>query len=301
MKGPLRYKDLPFLLQWRGACLVLMDWAVILGICALASYINLWWVYLMAVPLIGGRMMGLFALLHEGHHGMLAPVRWVNDMITRYFVAWPVFRDDAEYGQQHNAHHRYLGVSGDPNFALLRYPEFTFPMPASKLALIFLLDLLCINFLRYTIIRAVKKIKLIQSSDASDGASISLFKVIFWAVLMSMLLYFGWIKEFVIFWLTPFCGWHQMAIRITLISDHCFVPAKGDLLVRSVEPHLIGDIFIAPHNLGLHAEHHFHGGIPCSDLSSVTVEIENSAKFSGRYARCTSYTAVLRELTAISS
>jgi fatty acid desaturase len=119
----------------------------------------------------------------------------------------------------------------------------------------------------------------------------------FWAVIGSALFYFGMVKEFFFLWLIPFMGWHQMAIRVTLLADHCFANGDSRLLVRSVTPHFLGRIFIAPHNLGLHAEHHFFGDVACSDLPLVTSRLEATQRLADRFARSEDYWTVLRELT----
>lgn len=269
---------------WKGVALLVVDWGVIICAClATSSWIG-YWFYPVAVAIIGARMMGLWALLHDGHHQLVAKPKVVNNFLTEFLIAWPLFVDLDEYARQHSAHHRHLGGHGDPNFALLRYPEFKFPMPKWRLASIFFLDLIGINFLRYRLM------------DVRNGRLPKVGKWIPWAAFAIAMLWFGLLDEFILFWIIPYITYFQFLIRLTLLADHCFVEIKG-LRARSVEGNFLTAALLVPHNLNLHAEHHQYAHVPCYNIS----KLRNLLKEEGRvlpnsgYANC--YTDVIKELT----
>lgn len=58
---------------------------------------------------IGNRMLALGLLSHEGIHGNLHPNLRVNDFISRYFCAFPVFVSFSKYRRLHLLHHGTVG------------------------------------------------------------------------------------------------------------------------------------------------------------------------------------------------
>ncbi len=261
----------------KGLGLLTFDWLVMILAAALCmQYLNPL-MYLLAWMIIGGRMMGLWTLLHDGHHHMLLPDRKLNRWLTQLFIAWPLFYSLKEYDKSHGDHHRFLGTEKDPNVQLLRYDEFRFPMSREKFFRIFLLDLLGVNFIRYFILkRIVWPVRRISRNETDlstelngQFAGMSIPKFAYWLVILVGFYFSGLMMEFFLFWFIPNITWFNTMFRLTTVSDHCFSEEKPANRTRSVLVNWFEKAVIVPHGLNFHLEHHTYGGVPCYNLHKL--------------------------------
>ena len=75
--------------DWRGLALVTHAWGVIALAMALVVYVPHPLSWLIAIPVIGSRQLGLLILMHDGAHGMLAKRGWLNRLLCQLGCAWP--------------------------------------------------------------------------------------------------------------------------------------------------------------------------------------------------------------------
>ncbi len=69
--------------EWRGLQQVIHAWGVIvltLIACVMFNHVLVW---IAAIPIIGGRQLGLAILMHDAAHGLLHPNRKINDFVGR--------------------------------------------------------------------------------------------------------------------------------------------------------------------------------------------------------------------------
>lgn len=269
---------------WKGPALLLADWAAIVGAFWLTKSVFGHGFYPVAIVIIGSRMMGLWALLHDGHHQLIAKPKWINGLLTKYLIAWPLFIKPSTYARQHRAHHINLGGPGDPNFDLLRYPEFKFPMATDHLIVIFIKDLLGLNYITYRI------------KDLLNGRWPNRSDLVLGIIFLSTLAWLRLLDEFVLFWVIPYVTYFQFLLRLTLISDHCFTD-QSNLKVRSVRANALVSTFVVPHNLNLHAEHHYFAKVPCYNLPKLRLLLIKNGIVLPNSVHAPHYFSVLRELT----
>ena len=85
--------------------------------------------YLLAVVVVGTRMVALGGLMHEAAHYRVFRSRLLNDVIGE-LMAFPTTASMAGYRNTHFAHHRELNSEKDPdwtrNFGI---DDYEFPMP----------------------------------------------------------------------------------------------------------------------------------------------------------------------------
>ena len=74
--------------------------------------------FIAAVILIGSRQLGLAILMHDAAHGVLVNSRWLNDPLSQWLCAWPVFTDTIPYRHYHLVHHRTTQQPDDPDLHL---------------------------------------------------------------------------------------------------------------------------------------------------------------------------------------
>ena len=65
-------------------------------------------------------------LVHDGAHNLLFSNPKINDFISQWFCAYPVFQDNRVYRPYHLKHHRFTETELDPDLAL------SAPFPITK-------------------------------------------------------------------------------------------------------------------------------------------------------------------------
>lgn len=278
-----------------GVVLLLSDWLIIGVAIAVFKWLNQWFLYPILVVVVGSRMMGLWALLHDGHHGMLVKPKWLNRKLTEWFIAWPLFKSLEEYDQQHRSHHKFLGATGDPNFNLLRYEEFQFPMKQSKLASILIRDLLGVNFVLYRMKGLLKKPSVLFKKIVMWNLERLVFVVIF---LVGAIYLDVW-QQVLLFWVVPLITYFQFLLRVTLISDHCF-SGSANAKARTVKLNWFERTFMVPHNLNYHYEHHHFGGIPSYNLPKLQQKLSKDSSYASASDLSQGYLEVFRKMTVYS-
>lgn len=236
--------------------------------------------------------MGLWALLHDGHHNMLVKSKPLNKKLTEWLIAWPLFKSLAEYGHQHSSHHKFLGKEGDPNFNLLRYKEFQFPMKKSDLIWILFKDLIGFNFIYYRFLGLMKN----PLVPVDKVRSWNLERILFVITILAATTYLNIWVELLLFWLIPLVTYFQFLIRVTLIADHCFADGQ-DSKVRTVALNWFEQTFMVPHNLNYHYEHHNYGGIPSYNLPRLHEHLSANDQYKEEADFSSGYLEVFRKVT----
>jgi len=75
-------------------------------------------VFVAAAIVLGGRQLALAVLMHEAAHGTLFRSRWLNEQLTDWLCARPVWADTARYRKHHLGHHAHTGTERDPDLGL---------------------------------------------------------------------------------------------------------------------------------------------------------------------------------------
>ena len=280
-------------ISWpKGVSLLLADWLIIGGAIAIFTLLDQWFLYPFLVIVIGSRMMGLWALLHDGHHNMLVSSKPLNKKLTEWFIAWPLFKSLEEYDEQHHSHHKFLGADGDPNFHLLRYQEFQFPMKKSRLTTILLKDLFGLNFLYYRILGLVKNPAILFKKVGGWNVE----RLLFLTAIVAGVFYFNVWLEVLLFWFVPLITYFQFLIRVTLIADHCFSEGT-EAKVRTVKLNWAERTFMVPHYLSYHYEHHHFGGIPSYNLPNLQQKLSKDPLYAEASDFSHGYLEVFRKVT----
>ena len=126
--APKELKRLSQLTPWRTALAIAFDWAVIAASIALIEWTDSWLVWLLALPIIAGRMHAFGALMHDFAHYRFISNKKVSDWIGDIFLAWPIGATVEGYRRNHLAHHNYTNTGRDPDWVVkLGTREYTFP------------------------------------------------------------------------------------------------------------------------------------------------------------------------------
>lgn len=95
--------------NWHGLAGFLGDLITIAAAVAICNYLS-WWLYPVALVLIGSRQRAFSNLLHESAHGILVKSRVLNLVLGTVLSAYPIFQTHYGYKRAHvGTRHPKLG------------------------------------------------------------------------------------------------------------------------------------------------------------------------------------------------
>ncbi len=114
-------------------------------------------VALLAIVIIGACQHQLAGAVHESAHHTLFANRLLNELVSDWFCAFPLFTTTYQYRLNHLAHHQFVNdPSRDPDFPQLRLSghKFEFPMSKAHFLVILLKQLWIPRLVKYAGVRA---------------------------------------------------------------------------------------------------------------------------------------------------
>jgi fatty acid desaturase len=254
---------------YRHALAMLFDWAIIISMIYIWLLFPSWWLYIIAVIVIGARMHGLAVLMHDAaHYRFLKSKKW-NDILTNLLTMYPIFSTIEDYRKNHLAHHNKLNTEEDPDWiAKLGKRSFTFPQSKTQ----FLLMLGSYLILYQGIMDAFWFLKRFGGNKKKiTRPRDKVLRIGFYVILFSLLTYFGIWTEYLILWVVPYFSTFFMFQYIRSVAEHFGGLHYEDLLTstRTVKTSFIEQFFLAPHNVNYHLEHHLYSGIPFYHLPQL--------------------------------
>ena len=260
----------------QGLVLVGHCWLMILGIwtlCVVFPHPLLW---LVAIPLIGARQLGLAILNHDGAHYTLHPNKKLNDWVSEWLLNRPLFGDSViGYRKYHLVHHRFTQQENDPDLHL----SAKFPITRASLRRKIWRDLSGQTGLKQygNLVRsALSKGRIAHSSSGPNDVSTQVTG--FWQrlgpnLVINALFLAGfaaagaWYLYFVL-WVLPAFTWERFITRLRNIGEHAVVPDNDDRLrnTRTVVASWWERACIAPYFVNYHLEHHLLVSCPCYRL-----------------------------------
>jgi fatty acid desaturase len=247
---------------------ILEEWALIF----LAIFLHLKFhnplVYALVAVFIGTRMYALYAILHDGIHFLVMKKRRLNDIFSRLFLAWPLFASLGQIRKKHLAHHRHLCSDADPEYKQRQYAEFQFPQKGLHLSLIFIKDIVGLNFIHYKIKKAIHYFQKSEKEILRNVPQEN-YQLIFYIIFILIFSYLGWWTYFLIYWLFPYMTIYQALNRLRLVTEHTHLNPNSIFQSRTMNISLIERFFLSPHNLGYHTEHHLFPNVPFYRLQSL--------------------------------
>lgn len=226
--------------------------------------------FIVAVILIGSRQLGLAILMHDGAHGVLMRTRTLNDPVSQWLCAFPVFTDTIPYRHYHLGHHRLTQQPDDPDLGL------SAPFPITR------------ESFRRKMIRDItgqtgfkQRRAQLRAALGEPGKPFAERARTFWrklgrplianAVLLAILTALGKPHYYLMFWLLPLVTWQQVITRIRNIAEHAVVPDNDDVLrnARTTYASWWERALIAPYWVNYHVDHHVLMYVPCFNLPKL--------------------------------
>ncbi|HKY93402.1 MAG TPA: fatty acid desaturase family protein [Nevskiaceae bacterium] len=260
----------------RGAWAVAFVWITIaLTFAALAAWPSVL-TFVVAVFVLGSRQLALAILGHEAAHRTLFRTSALNDGLTDWLCARPVWQDIPRYREHHFRHHMHTGTDRDPDTSLVT----PFPTTRRSLAKKVLRDLTGQTGLRRLAAQVLMDIGVFGYTVAAkvdvrprdgrrwlDYAREGIANT--WRVAVANLVLFGvlwacgigWTYvAWVVAWLTTF----SLFIRIRSIAEHACLERVPDMFrnTRTTRAGWLARATVAPFNVNYHLEHHVMASVP---------------------------------------
>jgi fatty acid desaturase len=293
--------------DFAGARAIFTSWAMIIGSFVLVAWKPNVLTFAIAVIIIGGRQLALAVLMHEAAHRTLFHTRILNDVVTDWLCARPVWVDVARYREHHLAHHAHAGSDRDPDRSLVE----PFPTTRASLARKFLRDLLFVSGLKRAlglVLMDAERMTYAVSGDVkwlpkrtftshlgafirNAGPAFLMNCVIFVALYVG---HHPWVyATWVVAWFTTY----GLFIRIRSMAEHACLEGGRDPLrnTRTTRAGLLARLTVAPHEVGFHLEHHLLPTVPYFRLRALHGRLREHLPDD---ALAPSYLAVLRTVSS---
>lgn len=276
---------------WRGLSYLAFDWVVILTSIYSALVWQAWWTYALAIILIASRQHALLVLVHEGAHFRLANNHKLNDSISQYFAAFPIFFCTVGYRQNHLRHHRHLNSMKDPDWERkIHLTEWQFPQNARQLAKTFLKILATSWYKLLVLFYNLSGLKDLNTYRDKKTRSVLLQKLAFYSLLGFVFYSMNSMTILIYFWLVPYLFVFPLIERVRSISEHFALPYADqysqtrDVLCLPLEGFIFG-----PHNIHYHLVHHLYPSIPHYHLAEFRERLLKDPDFSQKASQNDGY------------
>ncbi len=283
--------------DWINVVSISMNWLQILAAMALFFYFPNVLTFLLSVIVIGSRQFALAVLAHDGAHNLLFSNEKINDFVSQWFCAFPLFSDNRPYRPYHLAHHRFTESENDPDLSL----SAPFPITKASFRRKVIRDLTGqTGFKRYSI-----ALKSIFSSEADNFAGrikkisdkISGFFISNLVIFSLIAIFSHWSIYFLLWWIPAFT-YYSLIVRIRNIAEHSVTPGDTNLNnTRTTKASLITRYLLVPHHVNFHLEHHLFTNCPWYNLPKVH-EMLKGEPLRDKMCIEESYFSVLRKATS---
>lgn len=268
---------------WRSAWAVVFDVGVIVATIWLTQAYFHWWLYPLAVVVIGSRQHAMVVLMHEASHEGLFNHKALNDLVGEVVLAWPFLISMRGYRDNHIAHHRHLNSTDDPDWIRYKAPgaaeraDWTYPRPSGSVVKLLAMDLLGLNvaeqFRRGARLAKPRDHRSAEDKQRARDNPVKLPRSWVrarWAIRIGCAIAFtvtGTWLGFLLYWVVPLFTMLKMCVRIRQLAGHFAVYGGEGLRTTLANP--LERFLVSPHHIGFHAEHHLYPFVPWHDLAKL--------------------------------
>lgn len=175
--------------------------------------------------------------------------------------------------------------------------EWEFPKSARGIAFVLIKELLALNTLK-----KLKEIVELSGAKSSNSAPVPsdrfyIFgRIAFYLTAAVAITYFHAWPGFLMFWVVPIFTAAVFVLRIRSIAEHFGLKHENVFSEsRTTYPSLLEKIFIAPHGVNYHLDHHLYPSVPFYRLPELHRALMQAPAYSEQAHITRSYWNVLRE------
>ena len=250
----------------RAACIVLFDWAMVIGLFVLAAAFPNPVTILFTVLLLGGRQMAFGVLVHETGHKSFFTSQSVNDFVATWLSGYWVFSDKDAYMKGHLVHHKDCGTVDDPD--LKNFDAYPVSITSFKRKV--LRDIT--GKIGWRRIVSIGR-SLYRFNELKPGVKKMLAGGIICNLALLLALSVAGFTWLYALWVIAFMTSHMLITRIRQIAEHAAVPDHFDpdirLNTRTIYISWLEALLVAPHGLNFHLEHHLMASVPIYRLREL--------------------------------
>ena len=272
----------------RNAVTVLGAWMQIALVVGGAVWLDRWWVWPIAVLLMGRSFALLLILGHEAAHRLLFRRKPVNDFVGRWVLSYPGFVPFDLYRRSHMAHHRDEMGPEEPDIPLYA----GYPITRASLRRKLTRDALGSS--------GWKNLKpLLRAATKASSRPVAMPIFAAQAVIFAAFLAAGWPQLYLVLWVLPWMTTWRVINRLRAIAEHGGMTRSADRrqTTHHVHQSVLARFWMVPYNTGWHLAHHVDSGIPWRALPALHRELEASGWVTPEL-EWPSYLALWRALSA---
>lgn len=272
--------NLGTLTPWKGYVAILGDWLTIVLAVAVATIVDNLFVTSLSLLVIGSRQHSLLILLHDGAHYRLHPDKPTNDIITNLFIGYPHFVTVASYRKSHMNHHFHVNTNGDPDY-VSKQGQSDWEFPKTRFGVLSILARQLCGAGALRILWLMQRYKMVEKKQKSPNRTTIIGKYVFYSALVALVVWSGYWKEVLLFWMVPLFTFMPLFLRVRSICEHFGLDDKSHDLnhTRNYHPNLFEQILFVPHNVFLHLDHHLFPTIPFYNLPAAHKLLQNLPQY----------------------
>ena len=272
-----------------GAWAIFVAWASTALVFAGMAYASHWpmWAAIPAILVgmisLGGRQLALSIIVHDAAHNTLFKTKWMNDKLTDWLCARPLWNDLVKYRAYHFIHHTKTGTPEDPDLPLRNgYP--TTPVSLIRkfardlcgvIGFKFLVGrlLMDLGILKWAVTGEVVwipqgnkrwfdyPIKFVKESTPMLFTNAILIGVLYWAG-------YTWLYAC---WVLAHMTFFMLFMRVRSMAEHAGTERNLDMFknTRTTRAGYLARMLVAPIGVNYHIEHHILSSCPYFRLSKV--------------------------------
>lgn len=272
----------------RNALTLVLAWLQAAAVIAAAVWLDRWWVWPLAVLLMGRSFAHLAILGHEAAHRLLFSRRSANDFAGRWLLSYPAFIAFDLYRRAHMAHHREALGPNEPDAGL--YAGYPIPRASMRRKLVR-------DATGNSGWKNLKPLILAVAKRQNRKVALPIFAT--QAISFAGFWIGGWPQLYLALWLLPWLTSWRVLNRLRSIAEHGGMEASKDdrRTTHLVRQTWLARFWMVPYNTGWHLAHHVDPGIPWRNLPTLENELEEAGWITNPL-RWRSYTALWRSLAS---
>lgn len=236
-----------------------IEWISIVVLILIASRYDNLTITLGCVLLIATRQHALLTLMHEYSHFQFSRkyAGW-NDLLGNVFTAFPFFITVYGFRRNHQLHHRNAWTDDDPNYvAAMMKVRYQFPKPNHQVWFEIVK-----HAVGYYTLAELKRYTINAGMATSLPRTTHLHRALFAIVLFTVVTYFGWWKDVLMYWLLPMSTFLMAILYIRDLGEHFGLAKPGIDSSRTVLTGWIDRLLFAQNGVNFHTEHHCYPAVP---------------------------------------
>lgn len=261
-------RKLSRLQPWKGLAAIAFDWVLVSGLIALALQFPHPIVWVIIGFVVATRQHGLLIIMHDASHYRLLRHRGWNDRISNWFLAWPLLVTTEGYRQNHLAHHWHLNSDDDPDWMRKKgKPEWDFPKTKWQVVRILARD-----FFGGGIFDQLKAIRDLSGQKLTQAKTKPLpgHRLAYYGILAGMITALDLWIPVLLLWFLPAFLVLPVLLRLRSIAEHFGVEGEHELnMSRNIHCGFWERLFLAPHSVGYHLDHHLYPSVPFYNLPKL--------------------------------